>query len=164
MSLRAVLRCPDPRLAQVCAPVEQITDDVRQLAADMLETMYAAPGRGLAGPQVGAMLRIFVMDTEWKSGPAAPRVILNPVVVPHGPETAIRAEGCLSLPGIEAEVTRPATVHMRWTDLDGAAQEAIFTGFAAACVQHEADHLDGIVTLDRIDPATRSRLEAACRP
>ncbi|SIS87424.1 peptide deformylase [Phaeovulum vinaykumarii] len=164
MSLLPILRWPDPRLSQAAAPVGTVTDAVRQLAADMLETMYAAPGRGLAAPQVGVGLRLFVMDTDWTDGPASPRVVLDPVLEPLGDDTAGRAEGCLSIPGIQTFVTRPARVRMRWRDLDGAAHDETFTGFTAACVQHEADHLDGILTLDRLDPAARANAEAAYQP
>lgn len=161
MSVLQILRWPDPRLSQVCAPISGVTAAVRALATDMLDTMYAAPGRGLAGPQVGAMLRIFVMDPTWREGTRSPLVALNPEITPASEELLTCAEGCLSIPGILAEVTRPAAVRMRWTDLEGAAQEALFTGFGALCVQHEADHLDGVVTLDRLGNAARARLEAA---
>ncbi len=160
MTVRPILRWPDPRLSQVCAPVDTVTDAVRSLAADMLETMYAAPGRGLAAPQVGVLLRLFVMDPTWREGDPRPLVVLNPSLSSEGDELLTNAEGCLSLPGILAEVTRPAAVRMRWTGLDGAPHEARFTGFGAICVQHEADHLDGVVTLDHLTAATRSRLEA----
>ncbi|WP_372838968.1 peptide deformylase [Phaeovulum sp.] len=151
---------PDPRLAQVCEPVGEVTPALRQLARDMLETMYAAPGRGLAGPQVGVMQRIFVMDVTWKEGNPNPQVILNPEIEPLGDEVSCRAEGCLSIPGILTDITRPARVRMRWRDLEGEAHEAVLQDFAAACAQHETDHLDGIVTLMRLDPAARARADA----
>ena len=161
MSLLAILAWPDPRLAQPCAPVGMVTPELRQLAADMLETMCAAPGRGLAGPQVGAMLRIFVMDTTWKEGVPAPQVVLNPVLEPLDEAVSTRAEGCLSIPGITVEVTRPARVRMRWHDLDGVSHVADLEDFAATCAQHEADHLDGVVTLMRLAPEARAVAEAA---
>jgi peptide deformylase len=161
VSLLPILQWPDARLAQPCAPVGAVTPELRKLAADMLETMYAAPGRGLAGPQVGVMLRIFVMDTTWKEGTPTPQVVLNPELEPLGEAVSTRAEGCLSIPGISVEVTRPARVRMRWRDLDGLAQVADLDGFAAACVQHEADHLDGVVTLMRLAPEARAEAEAA---
>jgi len=160
LSVLPILRWPDPRLAQPCAPVAEVTPALRHLAADMLETMYAAPGRGLAGPQVGAMLRIFVMDVTWKEGQRDPQVILNPAIEPLGEALCRRAEGCLSIPGILTEITRPARVRMRWTDLEGVAHEAVLEDFAAACVQHETDHLDGIVTLMRLAPEARAVAEA----
>lgn len=160
MTVLPVVRWPDPRLKARCAPVGAVTDALRRLAADMLETMYAAPGRGLAGPQVGALLRLFVMDPTWREGRPDPLVAIDPEIVPLGPALATGPEGCLSIPGVLAEVTRPAAVLMRWTDLDGRRQERAFTGFAAVAVQHEADHLDGILTFDRIGPEARARLLA----
>ena len=161
MSLLPILRWPDPRLTQEADPVAEIDDEVRRLARDMLETMYAAPGRGLAAPQVGAMLRLFVMDIAWKDGDPAPKVMVNPEIVAASDETATQSEGCLSIPGVLAEVTRPAEVTMRWTGLDGGRHEETLIGFAATCAQHELDHLDGIVTFDRARPEARDALEAA---
>ncbi|WP_299734921.1 peptide deformylase [uncultured Roseobacter sp.] len=160
MTVRDIVRWPDPRLSTVCAPVAAIDADLRVLAADMLETMYAAPGRGLAGPQVGAMSRIFVMDTDWKEGTPAPLVFINPAIDTRSAARATQTEGCLSIPGVSAEIERPAEVTVAWTDLEGARHVRAFTGFAAACVQHELDHLDGIVTFDYLTPDTRARLEA----
>lgn len=159
MSLRQIVLWPDPRLRMVCAEVGEITPAVEVLAADMLETMYAAPGRGLAAPQVGEMLRLFVMDTEWKDAAPAPVVFIDPVVEAHSDARAVQSEGCLSIPGLSLEVTRPAEVTLSWTDLQGARQTAPFSGFAAACVQHELDHLDGVVTLDHLDPGARQQAE-----
>ena len=158
MSLRQIVLWPDPRLGGVCDPVGDIDDEVRSLAADMLETMYDAPGRGLAAPQIGDLRRIFVMDPTWKEGLRAPMVCINPQITPLDTEVVESAEGCLSIPGISARVSRSAGVRMRWVDLDGAAQSAELTGFAALCAQHEVDHLDGIVTLDRVDEAQRANL------
>lgn len=158
MSLREIVLWPDPRLSAPCAPVERITRETAALAEDMLETMYAAPGRGLAAPQVGVMFRLFVMDTGWKDGPRAPRVFVNPQIVERGEVLVTRSEGCLSIPGVTAEVTRPDAVRLRWTALDDTTREESFDGFAAACVQHEMDHLDGLVTLDRVDVAARARI------
>lgn len=160
MSILPILTWPDPRLAQVCAPVGTVTDEIRQLAGDMLETMYAAPGRGLAGPQVGVLQRIFVMDVTWKEGAPDPLVVLDPEIVPLTDDRLAGPEGCLSIPGITAQVRRAPHVRMRWTDLAGTRQEREFTGFGAVCAQHEADHLDGIVTLDRVAPDARAALEA----
>ncbi|MFK7762064.1 MAG: peptide deformylase [Roseobacter sp.] len=160
MSIRDILCWPDPRLRTVCAPVAEVTEDVRKLAADMLETMYAAPGRGLAAPQVGVLERLFVMDTSWKEAEPTPQVFINPLVSPIGDTHVSQYEGCLSLPGIAVDVSRPDKVHLRWTDLEGRAQEAAFDGFAAACIQHEVDHLDGRVTLDHVDEERRASLIA----
>lgn len=160
MAVLPILTWPDPRLSRRADPVAAVTPEIRRLARDMLDTMYDAPGRGLAAPQVGAMLRLFVMDTTWKDGARTPVVALNPEIHPASDELLTREEGCLSLPGLLAEVTRPAAVTMRWSDLDGCLHEARFDGFAAACVQHETDHLNGVVTLDHLSPHARARAEA----
>lgn len=160
MTLRDIVCWPDPRLSTVCDVVETVTPEIETLAADLLETMYAAPGRGLAGPQVGVMLRIFVMDTTWKEAAPMPQVFINPVIEARSAAQAVQSEGCLSIPGVLLDVTRPAEVTLRWTDAHGAPQRQVFSGFAAACVQHELDHLDGIVTLDHLGPAARDRAEA----
>ncbi len=149
---------PDPVLGQRAAPVAAFDAGLRRLAADMLETMYAAPGRGLAGPQVGVLQRLFVMDTTWKDGERRPRVVVNPSLVDPSDETAVQQEGCLSLPGFTAGVERPVAVTLRWQDADGTAHEERLTGFDALCVQHEADHLDGVLTIDRIGPAALADL------
>ena len=161
MTLRPVLTWPDERLSVTCTPVKAITDDIRVLAADLLETMYAAPGRGLAAPQVGVLSRIFVMDPSWKEGTPAPMICINPDIVSFGEETARAAEGCLSIPGVEAQVTRPTSIRMVWTDLSGIVQDQQLDGFAALCAQHEFDHLNGIVTLDRLDGDARAAVLAA---
>jgi len=144
MAVLPVLTVPDARLRQVCAPV---VGDVSALAADLLETMYVAPGRGLAAPQVGALLRLFVMDEHWKDGTFAPQVFVNPRIVDRfGAVTG--PEGCLSIPGGVVRVTRAVEVMVEWSGLDGGTQAARLTGFAAICAQHEIDHLDGVLTLD----------------
>ncbi|MDT8854537.1 peptide deformylase [Paracoccaceae bacterium Fryx2] len=153
MALLPILRWPDPRLSMVCAPC---TGNLSALAADMLETMYAAPGRGLAGPQVGAMLRILVMDVGWKEGTPQPRVLLNPEILWRDDTVATGAEGCLSIPGTLPLITRATAIRLRWQDLDGTACDDTLTGFAAICAQHEIDHLDGILTLDRLTPEARA--------
>jgi peptide deformylase len=157
--LLPILRWPDPRLSQPCAPA--VPDDaLRGLAADMLETMYAAPGRGLAAPQVGHLLRLFVMDVTWKEGVRSPQVFVNPELLELSTARVTGPEGCLSIPGPVTEVERAEVVRMRWMDLDGQSHEAVLTGFAAICAQHEYDHLDGILTLDRLPPEARARAEA----
>ena len=161
MSVLPIVCWPDPRLSTPCASAGAPDEALRQLAADMLETMYAAPGRGLAGPQVGVMRRIFVMDVAWRDAEPAPRVFLDPEILWRSPETRIASEGCLSIPGITAAVERAAEIDLAWRDLGGARHAARFDGFAAICIQHETDHLDGIVTLDRVSPEVRAALEAA---
>ena len=156
MSIRDILIHPDPRLKKLCEAVTDVTDDLRALAADMLETMYAAPGVGLAGPQVGVMKRIFVMDCI-KDPEARPRpvVLMNPVVTWTSEAQNTYEEGCLSIPDQYAEVTRPAEVRMRWLGLDGQQHEEHFEGLWATCAQHELDHLDGKLFIDYLSPLKR---------
>lgn len=161
MSVREIVLWPDPRLTETCAPVAEITPEIEILAKDMLETMYAAPGRGLATPQVGVLQRLFVMDVGWKEGKSDPLVCINPMLQEVGEDRASSEEGCLSIPGVLAEVTRPAQVQMVWTGLNGARYVQSFDGFAAACVQHELDHLDGVVTFDHLAAEDREALMAA---
>jgi len=160
MSVLPILKWPDPRLAEICAPIQEITPEIKTLASDMLETMYDAPGRGLAGPQVGVMQRIFVMDAGWKEGRPDPIVCINPMLQEVSEERATNSEGCLSIPGVSAEISRPALVQMVWTGLNGGRYVQSFDGFAAACVQHELDHLDGVVTFDHLKEADRLALIA----
>lgn len=157
MSLLPILKWPDPRLAQICDPVTEITPEIETLAQDMLETMYDAPGRGLAAPQVGVMLRMFVMDVTWKEGRPDPLVCINPMLQEVGEDRATQEEGCLSIPGVTTDVSRPTQVQMVWTGLNGGRYVQSFSGAAALCAQHELDHLDGVVTLDHLDPETRER-------
>ncbi|MCV2866846.1 peptide deformylase [Defluviimonas sp. WL0075] len=156
MSIRPILIHPDPRLKKLCDPVPEITDDLRRLAEDMLETMYDAPGVGLAGPQVGQMARIFVMDCVKEEG-AAPRpmVLINPEITWRSEALNVHEEGCLSIPEQYAEVTRPAEVRVRWMDLAGKTQEEQFEGLWATCAQHEIDHLDGKLFIDYLTPLKR---------
>ncbi len=160
MSSLPIVTWPDPRLREVCAPIEEITDAIRQQAEDMLETMYAAPGRGLAAPQVGMMNRLFVTDVSWKEGTPDPQVFINPEILGTSEQTVDGDEGCLSIPGITTRVTRPESVHLVWTSLEGARVSQVFAGFAAICVQHELDHLNGIVTLDHLSAEARAAAEA----
>lgn len=160
MSILPLVLWPDPRLSETCAPVQGITPEIEQLAADMFETMYDAPGRGLAAPQVGVMQRIFVMDTGWKEGKSDPIVCINPMLQEVSEDRQTNPEGCLSIPGVTAQVTRPAQVQLVWTGLNGGRYVQSFDGFAAACVQHELDHLDGVVTFDHLAPEDRTALMA----
>lgn len=160
MSLMPVLLWPDPRLAETCAPIEAVTPEIEALASDMLETMYAAPGRGLAAPQVGAMVRMFVMDEGWKEGKSEPQICINPMLQEVSEERVNGPEGCLSIPGVSADVGRFEQVQMVWTGINGGRYVQSFTGFGAVCVQHEIDHLDGVVTFDHLDAETRVALIA----
>ena len=156
MTVRPILIHPDPRLKKVCAPVADVSDGLRALAGDMLETMYAAPGIGLAAPQVGVMDRLIVLDCEKdETAPPAPMVMLNPEVIARSEDLSVYEEGCLSIPEQYAEVTRPAEVRVRWLALDGSAQEEHFAGLWATCVQHEIDHLNGKLFIDYLTPLKR---------
>jgi peptide deformylase len=155
--IRDILIHPDPRLKKPCDPVAEVTAEIANLAADMLETMYAAPGIGLAAPQVGAMKRVIVMDCV-KDGAPQPMALLNPEVIWSSEDLATYEEGCLSIPDQYAEVKRPASVKVRWLDLDGTAQERLFEGLWATCVQHEIDHLDGKLFIDYLGPLKRQMI------
>ena len=159
MSVLPILRWPDTRLSERCDPIAP-GPEASQLAQDMLDTMYDAPGRGLAAPQVGRLLRLFVMDVTWKEGEKTPMIFLNPEITWTSDDLHTGDEGCLSIPGVLASVTRPAEIELTWQDLEGSVQKRRFAGFAAACIQHETDHLNGIVTFDRISADTRASLEA----
>lgn len=156
---RNILIHPDPRLKKVCAPVADISDELRVLADDMLETMYDAPGIGLAAPQVGVLDRLIVLDCVKEEG-AAPRplVMFNPEVIAASDETSVYEEGCLSIPEQFAEITRPAEVEVEWIDRDGRAQREVFTGLWATCVQHEIDHLNGKLFIDYLKPLKRQMI------
>ncbi|MCW3780517.1 peptide deformylase [Defluviimonas salinarum] len=156
MTIRPILIHPDPRLKKRCDLVTDITDELRRAADDMLQTMYDAPGVGLAGPQVGLMKRILVMDCV-KDPDAAPKpmVLINPEITWSSEALNTYEEGCLSIPEQYAEVTRPAEVAVRWLTLDGTAEEERFDGLWATCVQHEIDHLDGKLFIDYLTPLKR---------
>ena len=157
--IRPILIHPDPRLKKRCDPVAEITDELHAIAADMLETMYDAPGIGLAGPQIGVMRRIIVMDCIKDSeAPRRPMVLINPEIVWKSEDRSSYEEGCLSIPEQYGEVTRPAEVRVRWTGLDGNSQEEIFAGLWATCVQHEIDHLDGRLFIDYLGPIKRQMI------
>jgi peptide deformylase len=154
-----ILLVPDPRLrkkARIATAAD--ADDVRALAPRMLAAMYAAPGIGLAAPQIGSGLRLVVMDLAREGEPRQPMVLVNPEIVAASRETAIREEGCLSLPGQYAEVERPARVKARWETLDGNRQEIEAEGLLAVCLQHEVDHLNGVLFTDHLSPLKRNML------
>jgi peptide deformylase len=159
MAIMPILKWPDPKLGEVCAPVAD-GENTDELIRSMFDTMYAAPGRGLAAPQVGVMKRLFITDTTWKDGTGTPMVFINPRVVEASDILATAGEGCLSIPGITVQVTRPDWIVMAWTDPDGPERTQRFDGFAAACVQHELDHLNGLLTFDRLEPDARTEAEA----
>ncbi|WP_179380075.1 peptide deformylase [Jannaschia marina] len=142
--IRDVVLHPDPILRAPCAPADEATDD---LARDLIETMYAAEGRGLAAPQIGVSRRVFVMDCTWKEGVPDPRIFVNPEIVARAGRQ-VNVETCLSIPDRPRRLARPAEVTLVF-DGPGGRQREAFTGFAAACVCHEMDHLDGVLVLDR---------------
>lgn len=156
MALRAIVTWPDERLSTLCTPVGTPGSAELALAADMLETMYRAPGRGLAAPQVGETVRLFVMDATWKDGEPSPVLVFDPEILSASAELIPMEEGCLSIPGITTVITRPAAIRAAWTRPDGHRQEDRLTGAEARIFQHELDHLDGLVTFDRLAPDARA--------
>ncbi|ROU02724.1 peptide deformylase [Histidinibacterium lentulum] len=159
MAKRPILIHPDPRLKAVAEPVGAITDEIRQLGADMLETMYDAPGIGLAAPQVGVLQRVLVMDcVKDETQPPRPMVLVNPEITWSSEEVSTYEEGCLSIPEQYADVERPAEVDVRWTALDGSEQSERFAGLWATCVQHEIDHLNGRLFIDYLKPLRRQMI------
>ncbi|MCS6931301.1 MAG: peptide deformylase [Acetobacteraceae bacterium] len=157
--LLPILTPPDPRLRQKARPVtEADADHVRRLAERMLATMYAAPGIGLAAPQVGEGLRLFVMDVAGKNETPAPQVLLNPEILEASRETELREEGCLSLPNQYADIERPFRIRARWLDLTGRKHEAELDALAARCFQHELDHLNGVLFVDHLSILKRNMI------
>ncbi len=156
MALREVVQFPDPRLKLVSKPITQITDEIRQLAFDMIEVMYDEPGIGLAAPQVGENVRLFVIDTEWSDEEIGrnPLVVINPEISER--EGRITwDEGCLSVPDYNAVVERDAKITLLGLDLEGKPIVERAEGLRAVCIQHEVDHLDGILFIDRISRLKR---------
>ena len=159
MSIRKILIHPDPRLKKVADPVAAVTDATRALADDMLETMYDAPGIGLAGPQIGVMERILVMDcAKEEAATPEPMVLINPRIDWSSETRSVYEEGCLSIPEQYAEVERPAEVEVSWTGLDGQQKRERFDGLWATCVQHEIDHLNGRLFIDYLKPLKRQMI------
>ena len=176
MAIREILEVPDPRLKQVSKPVETFDDGLRTLVADMFETMYDAPGIGLAAIQIGVPLRVLVIDLQPEDPDAEPevctahgdhhhthqpvkrepQVFINPEILGVSDELSVYSEGCLSVPEVYAEVERPAAFRARWQDLDGEVHEADLTGLMATCLQHEMDHLEGILFIDHLSRLKRS--------
>jgi peptide deformylase len=157
MALRPVLQFPDKRLRGVAKPIDAVTDEIRSLAAEMLEVMYDEPGIGLAAPQLGEPLRLIVVDTDWTEEEAErnPLVLINPEL--HDPEGGIVwNEGCLSVPDFQAEVERAERIRLTATDLEGRSLEIRAEGLQAVCFQHEVDHLDGVLFIDRISRLKRN--------
>jgi len=158
MALLPILTAPDPRLKKQSQPVKAVDAEVRQLMDDMLETMRAAPGIGLAAPQVGALRRVIVLEIEREDTSTGPLFMANPEIVDVCEEDATYNEGCLSVPEHYADVVRPAKVTVRYLDRDNVQQEMACEGLLATCVQHEIDHLDGILFIDKISSLKRSMI------
>ena len=158
MAKRPILVLPDPRLRAIADPIEKVDDSVKALAQDMLDTMYDAPGIGLAGPQIGEMKRIVVMDLAKEGEDPAPIVMINPEILKFSDETVVTEEGCLSIPELYYDVERPAEVTVRYTDLDGKTVEKDATDRLAICIQHEIDHPDGVLYIDYLSRLKRDRV------
>jgi peptide deformylase len=148
MTVRPIITLPDPLLRKPSAPIERVDDEVRRLAADMLETMYAAPGVGLAAVQVAVPRRLIVLDTAKDEEPPQPLVLINPEIVQLGSEMRTHEEGCLSIPDVRIEIERPGTLTVRYIDLEGKQQQLEAEGLLATAVQHEIDHLNGKLIID----------------
>ncbi len=156
---RNILLHPDPRLKKQAAPVADLSDELRALADDMLETMYDAPGVGLAAPQVGILQRLVVLDcVKGESERPRPLIMFNPEIVSSSDEMNVYEEGCLSIPEQFADVTRPAEVEVRWVDQNGKEMQETFDGLWATCAQHEIDHLDGKLFIDYLKPLKRQMI------
>lgn len=157
MAIREILVVPNPVLKQVSEPVAAVDDELRALMDDMLETMYAAPGIGLAAIQVGVPKRVIVMDLSSGDEAKAPRHFVNPEILWASEETAPYEEGCLSIPEYFDEVQRPARVKLRYLDYDGKTVEEDAEGLFAVCIQHEMDHLEGVLFIDHLSRLKREQ-------
>jgi peptide deformylase len=158
MALRDILILPDKRLRQVSDPVKKIDAGVRKLVDDMLETMYDAPGIGLAAIQIGVPKRVITMDLAKKEEPRNPQVFINPQIVWTSQEKVTYEEGCLSIPEYYDDVERPAQVKVKYLDLEGKPQEVVANGLFATCLQHEIDHLNGVLFIDHLSKLKRDRV------
>src|SRR5205085_9494088 len=155
MAILPILEVPDPRLRQISSPVDKVDDEVRALIADMFETMYAAPGIGLAAIQVGVPKRVLVIDLQEPAEEGGepvrqPHVFINPEIVEHSDQEVPYTEGCLSVPDQYAEVDRPDRIRARWLDEDGRQRDETIEGLLAVCLQHEMDHLNGVLFIDHL--------------
>src|SRR5215510_2271544 len=159
MALRDIIILPDRRLRLRSRPVAEIGSDIRGLVGDMFETMYKAPGIGLAAIQVGVASRVVVMDlSKREEAEHEPKVFINPEITWSSEETSTYEEGCLSIPDIHEDVVRPARVKVKFLDLDGKEHEEEATGLYATCIQHEIDHLNGVLFIDHISKLKRDRI------
>lgn len=158
MTIRPLVIIPDSKLRLVSEPVQEITSDIRRLADDMLETMYDAPGVGLAAIQIGVPVRMVTMDVSKSEDERQPMVLINPEIVWASEEKRVYEEGCLSIPEYYEEVERPDRVRFRYMDLEGATIEQDADGLLATCVQHEIDHLNGVLFIDYLSKLKRDRV------
>jgi peptide deformylase len=158
MAVKPILVLPDQRLRMVADPIEEVDDEVRALAKDMLDTMYDAPGIGLAAPQIGVLRRIVVVDVAGEDEEPSPMVLINPEIEKVSEETTVTEEGCLSIPELYYDVERPSAVTVRYTDLEGKEVVVDATDRLAICVQHEIDHLDGVLYIDYLSRLKRDRV------
>jgi peptide deformylase len=158
MTVREIIKLPDKRLRLVSEPVKRIDASLRKLVEDMFETLYAAPGIGLAGIQAGVAKRVIIMDLSKKDDTRKPEVFINPEITWASEEKSSYEEGCLSIPEYYEEVERPAVVKVKYLDLDGKAREVEASGLLATCLQHEIDHLNGILFIDHISKLKRDRI------
>jgi len=156
MAVRPILTAPDPRLKAVSKPVSRVDAEIRTLVEDMIESMYAADGIGLAAIQIGVPKRILVLDIDQRDGKKNPRAYINPKILWASGELATFEEGCLSVPEIWDEVERPAKIRAEYLDRDGKRQELEAEGLLATCLQHEMDHLDGVLFIDHLSKLKRS--------
>ena len=154
--IRSIVLHPDARLKKKSVEVENITDALIKLAEDMMETMYDAPGIGLAAPQIGVLERLIVMDCAKKEDEEPdPIIMVNPTIIASSEENSVYEEGCLSIPEHFAEITRPELVQVEWIDLDGRQHSEEFGGLKSTCIQHEIDHLNGKLFIDYLGPMKR---------
>lgn len=161
MAILPIIIAPDPRLKEVSKPVDAVNDEVRTLVADMFDTMYHERGIGLAAVQVGVHKRVLVADVTWREEDGKPgeqHVLINPEIINNSPEKNTYKEGCLSLPEQYADVTRPKVIRVRYLDQQGQVQENEFDGLLATCVQHEIDHLNGIIFVDHTSSLKRDMI------
>ena len=158
MALRQILTEPNPTLRQKSLAVEKVDDDLKRLIKDMLETMYAAPGIGLAAIQVGVPKRVIVLDIAQKNGPKKPMCFVNPEITKKSKNNSIYEEGCLSVPGQFAEIERPNKCHVKYLDFDGQPKKIEAEGMLATCIQHEMDHLEGVLFIDYLSKLKKSMI------
>ncbi len=156
--MRKILIEPDPILRKKCSPLEKVDDQTRKLMKDMLETMYKAPGIGLAAIQIGILKRIIVIDISKDEEKKNPLFLINPEITFRSKNTSVYEEGCLSLPGQFAEIERPAECHLKYLDFDGKIKELKADGLLSTCIQHEVDHLNGILFIDYLSKLKKNMI------